>query len=82
MALENALAVMKLAGFVIEDAHAGAVVKTHSADAFCNRVPVGAGIAIDGRADRAGNSGESFQPLQAAVNSEIDQVLENSAALI
>src|SRR5882762_7227062 len=44
-------------------------------------MPIGAGVAIDGRADRAGNSGEGFQTLQAAVHGEIDQVLEKSAAI-
>src|SRR5690242_8466324 len=44
-------------------------------------MPVRSGIAIDGRAYRTGNPGERLETLQAAVYGEIDQVLEDGAAI-
>src|ERR1051326_5794881 len=81
MSLENTLAVVELAGVFIEDAHADTVIETHGADALGNGMPVGASIPIDGRAHRAGNAGERLQALQAAIHGEIDQILEDSAAI-
>ena len=42
---------------------------------------IGAGIAIDRRADRAGNARQGFQALQAALDGEIHQVLQDRAGV-
>ena len=80
MALEDAFPVLKSAFGVVERPGAGAVEETNGVDPFRDGVPVGAGIAINSRANRTGDAGHGFEAAQAEVNAEIDQGLEGGAA--
>ena len=74
--LEAGVAVAKAALLVGPDADGGAVEKLDGFDALMNGLAVGAGVAVDGAADPAGDAGHGFQAGERVGIGEVDEVVQ------